>query len=143
MAAHTADAQCASCHRKIDPLGFVLENYDPVGRWRTHYPQWTKNKNGEPVKKGGAVIDAVGDFPGGVQFKNIADLRKYVLNNIDEFGICLAEKLMTYAIGRRPSYAERDEITRIVRSNVANSKDGSGFRDLLLQLIQSRAFRTR
>ena len=143
MAAHTADAQCASCHRKIDPLGFVLENYDPVGRWRTHYPQWTKNKNGEPVKKEGAVIDAVGDFPGGVQFKNIADLRKYVLNNIDEFGICLAEKLMTYAIGRCPSYAERDEITRIVRSNVANSKDGFGFRDLLLQLIQSRAFRTR
>ena len=143
MAAHTADARCASCHRKIDPIGFVLENYDPLGRWRTHYPKWAKSKKGKPIMRLGAAVDPVGDFPGGAKFKSVSDLRKYVVTHIDEFGVCLSEKLMTYAIGRRPNYAERAEIAQIVRANVAKSKNGAGFRDLLLQLIQSRAFRTR
>jgi hypothetical protein len=143
MSAHTIDTKCAACHRKIDPIGFVLENFDPLGRWRTHYPEWTKNEKGEPVAKSGAPIDARGEFTGGVQFENVDDLREYVLANIDKFGACLSEKLLTYAIGRRPNYAERHEISRIVRDNVSKSKEGAGFRDMLLELIKSEAFRTR
>ena len=143
MIAHTADSKCATCHRKIDPIGFALENYDPLGRWRTHYPEWTKNEKGQTVRKNGAPIEAQGEFTGGMRLKNVDDLREYVLANIDQFGVCLSEKLMTYAIGRRPNYAERDEISRIVMANVSHSNKGVGFRDLLLELIQSQAFKTR
>ena len=143
MTAHTADSKCATCHRKIDPIGFALENYDPLGRWRTHYPEWTKNEKGQPVRKNGAPIEAQSEFTGGMRLKNVDDLREYVLANIDQFGVCLSEKLMTYATGRRPNYAERDEISRIVMANVSRSNKGVGFRDLLLELIQSQAFKTR
>ena len=143
MAAHTADSKCASCHRKIDPIGFALENYDPIGRWRTHYPEWTKNDTGQPVRKDGAVVESGVEYPGGVRIKNVDDLRNYVLANMDRFGACLSKKLLTYAMGRRPNYAERDEIARIVRANHSQPNGGAGFRDLLLALIQSETFRTR
>lgn len=142
MAAHTRDSKCASCHRKIDPIGFVLENFDPVGRWRTHYPVWTKNEKGEPVKKDGAPVDAKGQFPGGHHFEDIDDLRNYVLENIDHFGACISERLLTYAMGRHPTYAERDEIKHLVEANLAEGSE-AGFRDLFLSLITSKTFRTR
>ena len=142
MSAHTRDAKCASCHRKIDPIGFVLENYDPVGRWRTHYPVWTKNEKGEAVKKDGPLVDAKGQFPGGHTFEDIDDLRDYVIKNIDHFGTCLSEKLLTYGMGRRPTYAERDEIKNLVEANLAEGQE-SGFRDLFLSLIGSKTFRNR
>ena len=142
MAAHTRDTKCASCHRKIDPIGFVLENYDPIGRWRTHYPVWTKNEKGESVKRDGPPVDAKGQFPGGHNFEDIDDLRDYVLRNIDHFGACLSEKILTYAMGRRPTYAERDEIRNLVEANLKEGPE-SGFRDLFLSLISSKTFRTR
>jgi hypothetical protein len=142
MAAHTRDTKCASCHRKIDPIGFVLENFDPIGRWRTHYPVWSKNDKGQVVKNDGLPVDAKGIFPGGHTFKDIGDLQKYVLNNINHFGACLSEKLLTYAMGRRPNYAERDEIMKLVEANLAEGGE-AGFRDLFLTLLTSKTFRTR
>ena len=142
MAAHTRDTKCASCHRKIDPIGFVLENFDPIGRWRTHYPVWSKNDKGQVVKNDGLPVDAKGIFPGGYTFKDIGDLQKYVLNNINHFGACLSEKLLTYAMGRRPNYAERDEIMKLVEANLAEGGE-AGFRDLFLTLLTSKTFRTR
>ena len=142
MAAHTKDAKCASCHRKIDPIGFVLENFDPIGRWRTHYPVWSKNDKGQDERKNGQLVEAKGEFPGGNTFEDIDDLKKYVLKNINLFGACLSEKLLTYAIGRRPNYAERDEIKQLVEANLAKGGD-KGFRDLFLELITSKTFRTR
>lgn len=141
MAAHTRDTKCASCHRKIDPIGFALENYGPLGQWRSHYVVWTEDDKGKTVRKNGAVVDPTGEYPGGVTFSGPADLRDYVLENIDQFGRCLSEKLLTYAMGRRPSYAERDEIKKLVDANLRSPK--RGFRDLLLALIQSETFRTR
>ncbi|MFT4548477.1 MAG: hypothetical protein ACI8XO_002191 [Verrucomicrobiales bacterium] len=77
MAAHTADAKCASCHRKIDPIGFALENYDPLGRWRTHYPEWAENEKGLPVRKNGAPVEPhESEFAKGVRFEIIDDLRR-------------------------------------------------------------------
>ncbi|MFM8497694.1 MAG: DUF1585 domain-containing protein, partial [Planctomycetia bacterium] len=119
---------CALCHARIDPVGFVLENYDPVGRWRTEWPG-TK-----------AAIDPSGTLPDGTAVKDPAEFKAWLVANIDIFSTCLAEKLMTYATGRVPNYAEQREIENIVK---ANREAGQGFQDLVLDLIDSRTFRAR
>ena len=72
--------------------------------------------------------------------KNPVEFKAWLVANIDLFSTCLAEKLMTYAIGRLPNYAERREIEKLVR---ANREAGKGFRDLVLDLVDSRTFRAR
>lgn len=127
LAAHTKNESCASCHRSIDPLGFVLENYDPVGRWRKQWPK-------------GGKIDPTGVLPDGTPIKDVVNLKHWLTNNIDQFSDCLAEKLMTYATGRVPNYREREIIRKVVRENHAK---GNGFQDLILALIQSEVFRAK
>lgn len=129
LAAHTKDAACAICHQSIDPVGFVLENYDPVGRWRTEWPGKTA-----------APIDASVTLPDGTEVQNAIEFKAWLVDNIDLFSECLAEKLMIYATGRVPNYAEKREIEKIVKENREN---GNGFRDLVLALIESETFRTR
>jgi len=128
LATHTREASCALCHARIDPIGFVLENYDPVGHWRTQWPGTE------------ATIDASGTLPDGTPVKNPVEFKAWLVANIDLFSTCLAEKLMTYATGRLPNYAERREIEKLVR---ANREAGKGFRDLFLDLVDSRTFRGR
>ncbi|MFM8434096.1 MAG: DUF1588 domain-containing protein [Planctomycetia bacterium] len=128
LAAHTRESSCAVCHARIDPLGFVLENYDPVGRWRAKWPGTE------------AAIDPSGTLPDGTAVKDPVEFKAWLVANIDIFSTCLAEKLMTYATGRVPNYAEQREIERLVR---ANREAGQGFRDLVLDLIDSRTFRAR
>ncbi|MFN6191840.1 MAG: DUF1588 domain-containing protein [Planctomycetia bacterium] len=128
LAAHTQESSCAVCHARIDPLGFVLENYDPVGRWRATWPGTQ------------AAIDPAGTLPDGTAVKDPVEFKAWLVANIDIFSTCLAEKLMTYATGRVPTYAERREIEKLVR---ANREAGQGFRDLVLDLIDSRTFRAR
>jgi hypothetical protein len=127
LKAHNQDAACAACHKRIDPIGFVLENYDPVGRWRERWP------------KSNAKIDPSGVLPDGTPIGDVVELKRWLVENIDQFSQCLSEKLMTYATGRVPNYAERREIAGIVK---ANQDGGGGFRDLILALIESRTFRT-
>ena len=140
LQAHAADTSCAGCHKKIDPIGFALENFDAVGRWRDHYPVWTKDKRGRPVSKPGADIDSTSQLPDGTPIRDIVDLKRWIVENIDQFSECLAAKLMTYATGREPNYRERKEIAQIVRKN---QERNHGFRDLLLALIDSETFRTK
>lgn len=128
LSAHTADAACAGCHKHIDPIGFVFENYDPVGRWRTEWPG------------ANAKIDASGVLPDGTEIKDATEFKAWLVDNIDLFSECIAEKLMIYATGRVPNYAEKIEIAEIVRSNRENEE---GFRDLILALIESQTFRSR
>jgi hypothetical protein len=128
LSKHTADAKCAGCHERIDPIGFMLENYDPVGRWRERWP------------KSNARINAGGTLPNGAPAKDVSDLKKWLLGNTNVFSECLAEKLMIYATGRKPNYAERKEIEKLVE---ANRENGNGFRDLILTLVQSETFQTK
>ena len=128
LAAHTAEASCAVCHRQIDPLGFVLEPYDPVGRWRTTWPG-----NNTP-------IDATATLPDGTVVSGPVELKAWLVDNIDLFAACLAEKLATFATGRVPNYAERHELRTLAR---AACEPGRGFQDLVLDLIDSRTFRSR
>ncbi|MDB4385487.1 DUF1588 domain-containing protein, partial [Opitutaceae bacterium] len=126
LTAHTDDPACYTCHQLIDPIGFVLENFDPVGNWRETWP------------KGDVTIDSSGVLPDGTTIADITELKSWIIEHIDLFSECLSEKLLTYATGRVPNYAERSEIAEIVRANQAN---GEGFQDLVLALITSETFR--
>lgn len=84
---HRKKAECAACHARMDPLGFGLENYDPIGRWRTEV--------------GGVPVDASGEVPGGAKFAGPAELKQLVLNRKNEFLRTLSRKLLGYALGRQ------------------------------------------
>ena len=147
--AHTADASCARCHDKIDPLGMVMENFDPVGRWRDHYPIYTQPADGEEKlkkqfyantgkgTKDGPAIDSVGVLPDGTQLKDVTDLKRYLNENIDVFSRCLTRKLLVYATGRAMNFGDERVIDQIVEDV---SQQGNGFRDLVVAIVQSDAF---
>jgi hypothetical protein len=128
LSAHTSDSACAGCHRKIDPVGLVLENFDPVGRWRDTWPGIER------------PINAAATLPDGSKINDIVDFKAWLVKHIDAFSECLAEKLMTYATGRIPNHSEQKEISVIVKQN---REQTHGFRDLLLALIASETFRTK
>lgn len=138
LAAHMASDGCAVCHREIDPLGFVLENYDPIGRWRDHYPRYLDQPTGRAKVENGAKVDTQGVLPNGVPLSDVTDLKQWLAENPEPFARCLSEKLMTYATGRELSFRERAMIAKIVRQNVANEYR---LRDLMLTLIDSDIFR--
>jgi hypothetical protein len=83
---HRANPACAACHRRLDPLGFGLENFDAIGRWRSH--------------DGQAPVDASGTLPGGKSFAGPAGLKAVLMSKRDLFARCLTEKMLTYALGR-------------------------------------------
>ena len=128
LSAHTDSTACAGCHRKLDPIGFAMENFDPVGRWREDWPGIDK------------PIDASSTMHDGTEISGVVDLRAWLVENVHLFSECLSEKLLTYATGRVPNYRERQQIAKIVEENHEN---GNGFRDLLLALIESEIFRTK
>jgi hypothetical protein len=128
LSKHTSDQACYACHQRIDPVGFVFENFDPVGNWREEWPKINTR------------IDPSGTLPDGTPISDITDFKAWLVDNIDHFSQCLSEKLMTYATGRVPNFSERKEIEAIVE---ANHEHGNGFQDLLLALITSETFRTK
>lgn len=136
---HTADASCASCHRKIDPPGFALENFDPVGRWRDHYPVYEKVGD-KVVRKDGLPVDALGTLHDGTELRDVVDLKRYLVDHIDIFGECLSEQLLTYATGRHLGFGDDKEVERIVKEVRAK---GNGFQDLIVALVLSESFRMK
>lgn len=136
---HRADSSCARCHQKIDPPGFVLENFDPVGRWRDFYPVYKKQDDRIATRKG-QPVDATSRMPDGTELMDVADLKRYLVENIDIFSRCLTGKLLTYATGRPTSFGDRKVIAQIV-SDVRT--EGNGFADLIVAVVQSESFRTK
>jgi Protein of unknown function (DUF1588)/Protein of unknown function (DUF1585) len=125
---HRTVATCNECHRKIDPLGFALENYDEIGRWRTSY-------GGEKGEKGNAV-DPSGQLPDGRSFNDIISLKDLLLSSKgkDQFAHCLTEKLLTYALGRPMDVTDRPDIDRII---AAHRSAGGGLKELVLLVASS------
>lgn len=138
LLAHASDKSCAMCHRRMDPIGFALENLDAVGRWRENYVRWEVDDRGRNVAQPGAAIDSSGNLPDGTPIRDVKDLKQWLVEHVEDFSCCVSEKLMTYATGRVPTYAERREIADLVE---VNRQAKGGFRDLLIALIQSRTFR--
>lgn len=126
MEEHRKNPACANCHAKMDPLGFGLENFDAVGAFRT--------------KDGPYPIDASGELPGGLSFNGPAELKKILLAKKDLFTRCLAEKMLTFAIGRGIEYYDKRAIDRIVEQT---SQNGYRFSALVTAIVKSDPFRMR
>ena len=142
LAKHRHNEQCASCHVKIDPPGFALENFDVIGGWRERY---RSIGNGEPALVdgrrvrylNGPAVDASDVLPDGRQFKNIDEFKQLLLQDKDQLARALAEKLLSYATGAAPTAADEQEINAIV----ARARDKNyGFRSLVHEVVQSRVF---
>src|SRR5204863_5172583 len=101
MAQHRASPECASCHRMIDPAGFALENFDAIGRWRT-------------VDDSFNPIDPSGALPDGTTFTGLADFREALVRRPERFATTVAEKLLTYALGRGLEYYDMPAVRKIV-----------------------------
>jgi hypothetical protein len=124
MERHRADPKCAACHGQMDPLGFALEGFDAIGAWRAH--------------EGGHPIDDSGRLPGGRAFRGAEGLRSVLRSRRDAFARCLAEKMLTYALGRGLDRSDRRTVDRIVGRLAA---DGYRFSALVLAIVESRPFR--
>ena len=127
MEEHRRNPVCAACHALMDPVGLSLENFDAIGRWRTLTP-------------GLAPIDASGGLPDGTTFDGAAGLRQAILDRSDQFVRTLADKLLTYALGRATEHYDAPAI-RAVERDAADG--GYRFSDLVLGIVRSTPFQMR
>ena len=126
LAEHRANPACAGCHQLMDPVGFSLENYDAVGRWRTF-------EESKP-------IDVSGGLPDGSKFAGVSGLQQALLGRPEVFVGTLTEKLFTYALGRGVEYYDAPAVRRVVREARANDYR---FSSLLLGIVNSAPFQMR
>lgn len=136
LALHRQAPQCAGCHRKIDPLGFALENYDGAGEWRTVEATGRLN---EPLPND-PRINASGQLPDGSRITGIDGLQAALLHKQDDFLKCLAEKLYTYALGRELQAEDEPAITDAVETMKSN---GLTLRSLIHHIVKSDLFRRK
>jgi len=132
LAKHRADDSCASCHVKIDPPGFALENYDPAGKWRNAYRSAKRGKQSR-----WKPIDASYDMPDGRHFKDVRAFQKLVLANEEVVAKNVAEKLITYGTGAPITFADRKAVLDIV---AAAEKSRFGLRSLVTAVAANRVF---
>ncbi len=127
MQAHRSNAVCAACHARMDPIGFALENYDGVGRWRG--------------QDAGAPIDATGKLPDGTEFSGPAGLNRLLLTKYrDDFVRTATEKLLTYALGRGVEYYDYPAIRSIMRET---ARDDDRVSSWILAIVNSAPFQMR
>ena len=145
LAKHQNSETCASCHRQIDPPGFALEAFDPVGQSRAAY---RTTETGREVKsvdaEGGRVkyrigadVDASGNLPDGSAFAGPKEFKKLMLRQSDAVARCLAAKLISYSTGRR---SEPGDILALDAIVAASKKRNFGLRTLLHAVVQSELF---
>jgi hypothetical protein len=126
LAQHAGQASCAACHRKMDPLGFALDNYDAIGTWRDNL--------------GGQPLDTSGELPSGQKFQGANELKRMILERQDEFLRNLSEQLTIYALCRELDFYDDCTIERIQQDLKAN---GFRFSRLVNGIVQSYAFQHR
>jgi hypothetical protein len=127
MAKHRSNAVCATCHSMIDPLGFGLENFDAVGRWRD-------------VDEGYQPVDASGTLPDGRKFGGFTQLRGLLAEHPKQIATTLTEKLLTFALGRELEYYDMPTVRKIV--NDSASRDYR-FQSIVFGIVNSNPFRMR
>jgi hypothetical protein len=126
LAQHRANPACAGCHQLMDPVGFALENYDAVGRWRS--------------AEEGTPIDASGGLPDGSSFQGVGGLQQALLNRPELFATTVTEKLLTYSLGRGVEYYDAPAVRKIVRE--ARNQDYR-FSSFILGVAGSTPFQMR
>jgi len=123
MEKHRADPMCSTCHNKMDPLGFGLENYNAIGKWRT--------------EDGKFPVDSSGTLPNGKSFKTPDEMRALLMAGLPQFSRCLTEKMLTYALGRGLHPYDRPTVNGINRDMAAS---GYHFQSLIFEIVHSAPF---
>jgi hypothetical protein len=124
---HRTDSACAVCHERIDPLGFALESYDPIGRFR-------------PTDEAGGKIDDTGEMMDGTKFQGLAGLRDYLKKNEPQFLTQFTRKLLGYALGRQTQPSDK----KLLQQMQASLKTQNGkFSAAVLEIVKSRQFLNR
>lgn len=126
MMVHQSDPNCFSCHSKMDPLGFGLENYDAIGGWRT--------------SEGDTPVDSSGVLPDGTKFAGPTQLKSLLMKDKDQFMKSLSEKMLTYGLGRGVSFEDRCHIDTIAQQT---AKSGYKFSALVTAIVNSDPFKKR
>jgi hypothetical protein len=126
MDVHRRNPTCASCHRRMDPLGFGLENFDAIGAWR--------NQDGK------FAVDASGELPDGRAFHGPEELATILAGEREAFVRAVTSKLLVYALGRGPDPSDRRTVRTIARRVAA---DGYRFSSLIQQIAESVPFQMR
>jgi mono/diheme cytochrome c family protein len=126
MTQHRAAPACAGCHARMDPIGFAMENFDAVGRWRE--------------RDGQQPIDATGVFPEGTKFEGIPGLKKELLRQPEQFVGTVAERLLMYAIGRNLQYYDAPTVRAVMRDAEPTKHT---LASLVLGVVKSRPFQMR
>jgi hypothetical protein len=123
MERHRESPACSVCHVRMDPLGFSLENFDAIGRWRT--------------TSGGVAVDAASVFPDGTPINGVAGLRAFIVRHQDSYVHTFVSKMLTYALGRHVDYRDQPAIRHIVRGAAA-----SGYRwsAIIQGIVSSQPF---
>ena len=148
LAAHRTLAECNSCHRQIDPPGFALECFDPIGGFRTRYRAdatpsslpWARFFASEKTYREGPPVDASGVTADGRAFSGIVEFKRLLLDQQEQIARHFLSRLIVYSTGGEIEFADREEIEAIL----ARTRDrGFPLRDLLQACVQSRLFRER
>jgi cytochrome c553 len=126
MEKHRTNAVCASCHSKMDPLGFGLENYNAIGKWRT--------------MDGKFPVDASGTLPNGKTFGTPAEMRELLKSKLPEFARCVTEKMLTYSLGRGLEPYDRRTVDEISRNWAQGNYP---FQQLIFEVVRSLPFQSR
>jgi Protein of unknown function (DUF1592)/Protein of unknown function (DUF1588)/Protein of unknown function (DUF1587)/Protein of unknown function (DUF1585)/Protein of unknown function (DUF1595) len=126
LAAHRAVEPCRTCHAMIDPAGFALENFDAIGRWRAVDESWN-------------LLDTSGVLPDGTKFQNVTGLRAALVRRPERFANTVAEKLLTYALGRGLEYYDMPAVRKIVSDSAPDYK----LQSMILSVVRSYPFLMR
>jgi hypothetical protein len=123
LEAHRNNPGCAVCHVRMDPLGFSLENFDALGKWRT--------------VSDGTTIDASASLPDGSRFRGVTGLRMLLLSHRDDFVRTFTERLLAYALGRGIEYSDLPAVRTIARVAAA---DDHRWSSIIIGIVQSPPF---
>jgi cytochrome c551/c552 len=126
MTRHRASPSCASCHARMDPIGFAMEHFDAVGRWRD--------------TDGGQTIDSTGVFPDGTKFDGVAGLKRELLRHPEQLAGTVAERLLMYAVGRNLQYYDAPAVRAILHGAEPSRYT---LASLVLGVVKSRPFQLR
>jgi hypothetical protein len=143
--AHRSSPVCASCHRVIDPPGFALESFDPIGGFRTNYriipDESGRRRFRSPRYKEGPSVDASGVTPEGDAFSGIEEYKQLLLQQeLDQVARHLASNLLVFSTGAEIEFADREAVEQVVEQGRA---DGHPVRTMIQRVVQSDLFRSR
>lgn len=133
LQAHTTHSLCASCHQRIDPLGFAFDNFDAIGRWRTEENMKSGQGANPPVNASGTLID-------GRTFNDSLEFKQLLLQDLDRFALAFVEQLSTFALRRAMTVDDMDQIKSIALSS---KKDDYKLKAVIENLLYSELFQKR